>query len=184
MRRLSGFGAFVRRGGAPKGLQGGNGAGGVTAHRPRGGTAPPEGSRRGLGWDGGGSVLPRRCHTAAIWGRPRFGDGRSVPRRRSAPEQRRERTSGARSAFHFPAQNLFFLFSFLKNPPTEPKARCCLPFSLPLPLRRRALLIRVNQNAPCCAGGVKLRWGSALLCTALKESSPVLPGAASRVVKQ
>lgn len=112
VRRLSGFGAFVRRGGAPKGLQGGNGAGGVTAHRPRGGTAPPEGSRRGLGWDGGGfgPSLPvshgRDLGTAAIWGRPL--SAASAERSGAAPGENKWSAVG----FSFSSSKSFFSFSF------------------------------------------------------------------------
>lgn len=59
-----------------RGCREGMGPGGVTPHRPRGGTAPPEGSRRGSGWRGEGRLRPSpavshgRDLETAIWGRP------------------------------------------------------------------------------------------------------------------
>lgn len=121
MRRLSGFDAFVRRGGALKGLQRGNGAGGgYTASPPRW-DSPARRVPAGFGvaWGGEAPSFPGGVT------RPRFGDrdlgtaalcrvGGAL--RSSAGREQVER--GRLLIFQL---KIIFFFLFLKTHRTNPK---------------------------------------------------------------
>lgn len=80
------------------------GPGGLQRIAPEVGRPRPKDPGGVWGGMGGGSVLPRRCHTAAIWGRPLSAAERSG----AAPGENKWSAVG----FSFSSSKSFFSFFF------------------------------------------------------------------------